>query len=135
MSRRFPHKLNRGLGGTNASFAHRSKSGSRSAPKSPEMRQQEQNVDAPKLDAVEAYMQTSNKFLQTALIEPLKAVYGDIRSARNYAVCDSGLQEQHGEFVTKMQKIDDEVWKVVENAKKFSGVSKLNSRRSRRGTV
>ena len=76
--------------------------------------------NAPKPDALVGYMERSNSLFEDQIRTPLRMIFGGIREIRNYVVTSSDLQENHADLVEKMDKIDDEVWKVFQSAKKIS---------------
>ena len=75
------------------------------------------STTAPKADAVTTYMERSNSCFEDQIVKPLRVAFADIRTARKYAVTSEDMNTNHGDFVKKLNKIDEEVWQILNCSK------------------
>ena len=64
-------------------------------------------------------MERSNSCFEEHVVQPLRSVFADIRSVRNYVASSTDLQTQHGGLGESLRKIDDTMWKVVSDTKQI----------------
>ncbi len=63
--------------------------------------------------------QTGTNF-KTGVADPLQALGGELRDLRNYVMLNPNIQEQHGNFVEKLKRLDDEAGRVMYQSKRVS---------------
>ena len=89
----------------------------------------------PEPNKIVAYVDRSSMIFDDQIRKPLVELFGDIREIRNAIVISSDFQTNHPDLVEKMNKIDDNAWAVMNNAKHMSRRLKEQAQKVKKVTI